>query len=77
MDTQQPAPTASDSSPASAPTAPGAGTNSLARPFKLSRRFDRTGRLLGDSAMERLAGARVIVFGLGGVGSYAAEGLVR
>jgi tRNA A37 threonylcarbamoyladenosine dehydratase len=27
--------------------------------------------------MERLAGARVIVLGLGGVGSYAAEGLVR
>lgn len=57
--------------PASAPASP------LAKPFKLSRRFDRTGRLLGDSAMERLAGARVVVFGLGGVGSYAAEGLVR
>ncbi|NPC86100.1 tRNA threonylcarbamoyladenosine dehydratase [Pyxidicoccus fallax] len=27
--------------------------------------------------MERLANARVVVFGLGGVGSYAAEGLVR
>ena len=27
--------------------------------------------------MERLANARVIVFGLGGVGSYAVEGLVR
>jgi tRNA threonylcarbamoyladenosine dehydratase len=47
------------------------------KPFRLSRRFDRTGRLLGDSAMERLAQANVIVFGLGGVGSYAAEGLVR
>ena len=46
-------------------------------PFKLHRRFDRTGRLLGDSGMERLANARVIVFGLGGVGSYAVEGLVR
>ncbi len=45
--------------------------------FKLSRRFDRTGRLLGDRSMERLAKARVIVFGLGGVGSYAVEGLVR
>ncbi|WP_240462543.1 ThiF family adenylyltransferase, partial [Myxococcus sp. CA018] len=29
------------------------------------------------SAMERLANARVVVFGLGGVGSFAAEGLVR
>jgi tRNA A37 threonylcarbamoyladenosine dehydratase len=57
--------------------APAANAPSLAKPFKLSRRFDRTGRLLGDSAMERLAGARVVVFGLGGVGSYAAEGLVR
>jgi tRNA threonylcarbamoyladenosine dehydratase len=45
--------------------------------FKLSRRFDRTARLLGDEAMERLAAARVVVFGLGGVGSYAVEGLVR
>ena len=43
----------------------------------LSRRWDRTGRLLGDAAMERLARARVVVFGLGGVGSYAVEGLVR
>lgn len=47
------------------------------KPFKLHRRFDRTGRLLGDSAMARLANSRVIVFGLGGVGSYAVEGLVR
>jgi tRNA A37 threonylcarbamoyladenosine dehydratase len=78
MDTQQP--TTSDTSPAPvtpAPAAPEAGAPSLARPFKLSRRFDRAGRLLGDPAMERLAAARVVVFGLGGVGSYAAEGLVR
>ncbi|MDY7228912.1 tRNA threonylcarbamoyladenosine dehydratase [Hyalangium rubrum] len=67
-------PTTSDISPAPVPEA---GAPSLAKPFKLSRRFDRTGRLLGDSAMERLAAARVVVFGLGGVGSYAAEGLVR
>jgi tRNA A37 threonylcarbamoyladenosine dehydratase len=48
-----------------------------ARAFKLHRRFDRTGRLLGDAAMERLARARVAVFGLGGVGSFTVEGLVR
>ncbi|WP_253817340.1 tRNA threonylcarbamoyladenosine dehydratase, partial [Myxococcus xanthus] len=60
-----------------APETPPTAPDSLARPFKLSRRFDRTGRLLGDSAMERLANARVVVFGLGGVGSFAAEGLVR
>jgi tRNA A37 threonylcarbamoyladenosine dehydratase len=80
MSTQPTAPDTVSLPAAPAPVAPGAPVAtaaSLARPFKLSRRFDRTGRLLGDSAMERLAGARVVVFGLGGVGSYAAEGLVR
>ncbi|MFL5322303.1 MAG: ThiF family adenylyltransferase [Myxococcaceae bacterium] len=48
-----------------------------AKKFKLSRRFDRTARLLGDRAMEQLATSHVIVFGLGGVGSFAVEGLVR
>ncbi len=47
------------------------------KPFKLHRRFDRSARLIGDEGMHRLARARVIVFGLGGVGSYAVEGLVR
>src|SRR5690348_16569794 len=41
------------------------------------RRFDRTARLLGDDGVARLAGATVTVFGLGGVGSFAAEALVR
>ncbi|MEW6434662.1 MAG: tRNA threonylcarbamoyladenosine dehydratase [Myxococcota bacterium] len=48
-----------------------------ANAFRLHRRFDRTGRLIGDAGMKRLQDARVVVFGLGGVGSYAAEGLVR
>lgn len=39
--------------------------------------FNRTRLLLGDEAMERLAGARVIIFGVGGVGSWCAESLVR
>ncbi len=47
------------------------------KPFRLHRRFDRSGRLLGDEGMKRLANARVLVFGLGGVGSYAVEGLAR
>ena len=59
------------------PTAPDTQTEPAPRPFKLHRRFDRTGRLVGDAGMERLANARVAVFGLGGVGSYAVEGLVR
>jgi len=45
--------------------------------WRLHRRWDRAGRLFGETAMERLAGASVTVFGLGGVGSFAAEGLVR
>ncbi len=45
--------------------------------WKLHRRFDRTARLVGEEGMQRLTDARVLVFGLGGVGSYAAEGLVR
>nr|WP_325211728.1 tRNA threonylcarbamoyladenosine dehydratase [uncultured Oscillibacter sp.] len=39
--------------------------------------FSRTELLLGREAMERLARARVAVFGLGGVGGYAAEALAR
>jgi tRNA threonylcarbamoyladenosine dehydratase len=45
--------------------------------FKLHRRFDRAARLFGEAGMERLATAHVIVFGLGGVGSYVVEGLAR
>ena len=39
--------------------------------------FSRTALLLGNSAIDKLAASRVIVFGLGGVGSYAVEALVR
>ncbi len=39
--------------------------------------FCRTERLLGEDAMGRLARARVAVFGIGGVGGYAAEALAR
>lgn len=39
--------------------------------------FSRTQLLLGAEAMERLAGARVAVFGIGGVGGYVCEALVR
>jgi len=41
------------------------------------RRFARTEMLVGSAALARLAGASVAVFGIGGVGSYAAEALVR
>lgn len=39
--------------------------------------FIRTGLLLGETAMERLARARVAVFGVGGVGGYVVEALAR
>lgn len=43
----------------------------------MDNRFIRTELLLGKKSLEILAGARVAVFGIGGVGSYAAEALVR
>lgn len=46
-------------------------------PYRLHRRFDRLGRLYGDGAVERLMAAKVLVLGLGGVGSFAAEALAR
>ena len=39
--------------------------------------FSRTQLLLGTEAMEKLKRARVAVFGIGGVGDYVCEGLVR
>ena len=45
--------------------------------YKLHRRFDRIGRLYGDAKMKKLMDSHVMVIGLGGVGSYAAEMIVR
>lgn len=45
--------------------------------WRLHRRFDRMGRLVGDLGMYRLQRAHVLVIGLGGVGSFAAESLAR
>lgn len=39
--------------------------------------FDRTERLVGSEGLQALSTAKVIIFGVGGVGSWAAEGLVR
>ena len=39
--------------------------------------FSRTQLLLGPEAMEKLKNARVAVFGIGGVGGYVCEALVR
>ena len=45
--------------------------------YRLHRRFDRMGRLIGDLSMKRLMDSHVMVIGLGGVGSWAAESIVR
>ena len=39
--------------------------------------FSRTELLLGPEAMERLSHCRVAIFGIGGVGSFAAEAIAR
>ena len=65
---------ASPTAPAPAPPPePSDGENA----YRLHRRFDRMGRMFGDAAMERLFSAHVLVVGLGGVGSFAAESLSR
>ena len=43
----------------------------------MDEQFLRTRMILGADAVERLRCSHVIVFGLGGVGSYAAEALAR
>ena len=46
-------------------------------PYRLHRRFDRLGRLLGDGAVASLMQKRVLIVGLGGVGGFAAEAIAR
>lgn len=43
----------------------------------MGKKFDRTKRLLGEEAMQRLQQAHVAVFGIGGVGGHAVDALVR
>ncbi len=43
----------------------------------MEERFVRTQALIGDDGLTRLKNANVILFGVGGVGSYAAEALIR
>jgi tRNA A37 threonylcarbamoyladenosine dehydratase len=40
-------------------------------------KFSRTELLLGKEKMKILQNSKVAIFGIGGVGSYAVEGLVR
>lgn len=43
----------------------------------IDSRFMRSGMLLGAQGLEKLKNSNVILFGLGGVGSYTAEALAR
>lgn len=43
----------------------------------MKEQFSRTALLIGEEAIDRLSASRVAVFGLGGVGGYAAEALAR
>ena len=55
-----------------APAAPEVSTRS-----RTHRRFDRAARLFTEPGLHRLMEARVLVIGMGGVGSFAAESLAR
>lgn len=54
-----------------------ADQSKLAPIEKIHRRWDRLVRLFGDAGVLRLLNTHVAIFGLGGVGSYAAEALAR
>lgn len=43
----------------------------------MGNKFDRTKRLLGAEAMNKLKNSHVAVFGIGGVGGHAADALIR
>ena len=52
-------------------------TESEMETYRLHRRFDRMGRLVGDPVMEKLFKTHVMIVGIGGVGSFAAEAIAR
>lgn len=43
----------------------------------MQEQFSRAAMLIGEAALKKLEGSKVAVFGVGGVGSYAAEALAR
>src|SRR5688572_5327877 len=71
-------PLTADTRGAPAPTdvepAPAAGAETT---YYTHRRFDRAARLFTEPGLHRLMAARVLVVGVGGVGSFAAEALAR
>jgi tRNA A37 threonylcarbamoyladenosine dehydratase len=45
--------------------------------YRTHRRFDRAARLFSEPGLHRLMASRVVVVGVGGVGSFTAEALAR
>lgn len=43
----------------------------------MQEQFTRTELLIGKSGIEKLKNSKVAIFGIGGVGSFVVEGLVR
>ena len=43
----------------------------------MSEQFERTELLIGREGLDRLKRSRVAVFGIGGVGGYVCEALIR
>ncbi|MDY3917701.1 MAG: ThiF family adenylyltransferase, partial [Candidatus Limivivens sp.] len=43
----------------------------------MPEQFGRLGLLVGEEAVQKLAGSRVAIFGIGGVGGFTAEALAR
>ena len=43
----------------------------------MQEQFARTGLLIGEEGLNKLANTKVAVFGIGGVGGYVVEALVR
>lgn len=43
----------------------------------MQEQMSRTARLIGEEAVDRLQASRVLIFGVGGVGSFAAEAIAR
>jgi tRNA A37 threonylcarbamoyladenosine dehydratase len=81
----RPEPTSARPAPATAEgplTSQAPATTEAAEPpiteaYRTHRRFDRAARLFSEPGLHRLMAAKVVVVGVGGVGSFAAEALAR
>lgn len=61
----------------SSPTEPRTDAGAPETSYRTHRRFDRAARLFTEPGLGRLMNAHVVVFGMGGVGSFSAEALAR